>query len=417
MEQDKKRYGILAMAWIITFFVSAVSAFSVLSAGMTDSTTGILDTLGNPKFTSSQLANAYAIYQLCLAIVGIFAGRIVDKMGPRTVVFIGSLVFSLGWFITGFCDEIVEIYLAFGILAGSGAGMVYNPNVTAALRWFPDKRGLISGLLLASAALGPFTFSPVASTMIHTFGSSQTAFKIFGVVCVIFMAASALFLRKADDGYLPAGYTVPKIQANGMGPSIDFIWKEMLKSPLFYTLLFIFISATTAGNMFVGANYSIAQIQIGADASEAAMAVSICALANFGGRILFGYMTDKVGAVKSLIISLCITGITLVLMMFVRDLPFYIMAVSLIGIGFGAVMVIFPPLCGQIFGVKNLSTNYGFVFLGYAGSAFVGPRIAAYFKDYVGNFQGAYLIALGITFLGLLLVFLFCTLRKKKLAY
>lgn len=411
---DKKRYRILIAAWVITFFVSAVSAFSVLSAGMTSSQTGILDAMGKPKFTASQLANAYALYQLFLAIAGILAGRIVDKMGPRRVVFIGTIVFALGWFFTGFCTEMWQIYLVFGILAGSGAGMVYNPNVTAALRWFPDKRGLISGLLLAGAALGPFTFSPIANTIMSNAGNSQTVFRIFGILFILFMSSSALLLKRADDNYMPEGYQPPEVQVKKQVQSVDFNWKQMLQSPLFYIMLILFISATTAGNMFIGANYSIAQIQIGMDASSAAMAVSICALANFGGRILFGYLTDKLGAVKSLLISLCITGATLLLMLVANTPLLYILAVSLIGIGFGAVMVVFPPLCGQTFGIKNLSMNYGFIFLGYAGSAFIGPKIAAFFKDHVGNFQGAYLISIGITIFGVILTLVFSKIKAQK---
>lgn len=407
MNIDKKRYFILIAAWIITFMVSAVSAFSVLAAAATNIGTGVLDAAGNPKFDSSMFANAYALYQLCLAISGIFAGRVVDRIGPKKIVFAGVLLYSTGWFLTGFSTEMWQIYLLFGVVAGTGAGMVYNPNVTSALKWFPDKRGLMSGLLLASAALGPFTFSPIANTIILRFQSAQTAFIVFGAVFILTMGVSALFLQKANADYHPAGYVPPSITQSKLSVETDYNWKQMLTSPLFYLMLFVFICATTAGNMFVGANYSIAQIQVQADAASAAMAVSICALANFGGRILFGFLSDKIGGVKSLVISLCITAVSLLLMMRASTLALYILGVSLVGIAFGAVMVILPPLCAKTFGVKNLGMNYGFVFLGYAGSSFVGPRIAAYFKDYVGNFSGAYLIAVGITVLGLLLLLFF----------
>lgn len=415
MKKDVKRYSILVAAWIITFFVSAVSAFSVLSAAMTNINTGVLDAAGSAKFTSSMFANAYALYQLCLAVAGIFAGRIVDKIGPKRVVLTGVLLFSAGWFFTGLCTQMWQIYLVFGILAGTGAGMIYNPNVTAALKWFPDKRGLISGILLASAALGPFTFSPVATWIIGHFQNAQITFRIFGAVFVIVMGLSAFFLKKAEPKDLPAGYTPP--QADTSVPaaplSADYHWTSMLRSPLFYLMLFLFICATTSGNMFVGANYSIAQIQTGASAGSAAMAVSICALANFFGRLLFGWLVDRLGEAKSMVLSLCVTMLSLFLMMAADTLTLYIVAVSLVGIGFGAIMVIFPPLCGKTFGMKNLGMNYGFVFIGYAGSSFVGPRIAAYFKDNIGNFQGAYQIATGITVLGGILLLVFHRLNRQ----
>lgn len=416
MNMDKKRYFILTAAWIITFFVSAVSGFSVLSAAATNAATGVLNAAGDPKFTSSMMANAYAIYQLFLALTGIFAGRIVDKIGPKKVVLAGVAVFSAGWFLTGVCTEIWQIYLVFGVMAGAGAGAVYNPNVTSALKWFPEKRGLMSGILLASAALGPFTFSPVANMIVGHFGSAQTTFKIFGVVFIIAMGICALFLKKVEADYRPAGYIPPTpTQAKQQG-SNDYNWKQMLASPLFYLMLFLFICATTSGNMFVGANYSIAQMQIGAQPAAAAMAVSICALANFLGRIGFGVLIDKIGEIKSLIISLIITVFSLLLMMAANSLVLYIIGVSFVGIAFGAVMVILPPLCGKTFGTKNLGMNYGLVFLGYAGSSFVGPRIAAYFKDNIGSFMGAYQIAIGITIAGMILLLAFKLLSSKKSA-
>lgn len=174
MSKSKKvpnRWFIFTSAWIIIFLVASIAIFSVFSEPMTKL----------HGWSSADYNLAYSLYTLIFAIVAIFAGMITDRYGVKWLMYIGGLLFGLGWFLTASVTTIPMLYVTFSLIAGSGAGMMYNSALVTAMRWFPDKGGKISGLLLSSAAIGPFILSPIAAMIIERFGV-LVSFRILGIV-------------------------------------------------------------------------------------------------------------------------------------------------------------------------------------------------------------------------------------------
>ena len=381
---NKGRAVVLSAACVTMFFISSIALYSVVSKNL----------LAVYPEWSSALTWAFPVFQTIMAVTGIFAGRISDKIGPRNVVIAAAACYGLGWFMSGTVTEPWQFYLWFSLVAAIGNGLGYNPALTTGQKWFIDKKGLASGITLAASTAGPAVLSPVlASLLIPSLG-------IFGA-----LKASALFLKAPEAGWLPEGFEAPKGGAHA-GTFGDLNPGEMVKTPRFWVLIVTFAFAATAGTLLVGKVASIAAVQLFADPTSAAavalggVVVSVNTCANLVGRLSFGQIIDKLGAYKSLLISLVVTIVALVIMSMSFTQSMFFVALALLGFSFGALLVIYPPLTGGAFGTSNIGVNYGIMFLGYAASTWISQPITAvlYHAEagsaaYQQSFYGAIVIA------------------------
>lgn len=341
---NKGRAVVLSAACVTMFFISSIALYSVVSK----------NPLAVYPEWSSALTWAFPVFQTIMAVTGTFAGRISDKIGPRNVVIAAAVCYGVG----------------------------YNPALTTSQKWSIDKKGLASGITLAASTAGPAVLSPVlASPLIPSLGIFG-ALKALGVIFFVTIAASALFLKAPEAGWLPEGFEAPKGGAHA-GTFGDLTPGEMVKTPRFWILIVTFAFAATAGTLLVGKVASIAAVQLFADPTSAAavalggVVVSVNTCANLVGRLSFGQIIDKLGAYKSLLISLVVTIVALVIMSMSFTQSMFFVALALLGFGFGALLVIYPPLTGGAFGTSNIGVNYGIMFLGYAASTWISQPITA----------------------------------------
>lgn len=341
---NKGRAVVLSAACVTMFFISSIALYSVVSKNL----------LAVYPEWSSALTWAFPVFQTIMAVTGTFAGRISDKIGPRNVVIAAAVCYGVG----------------------------YNPALTTGQKWSIDKKGLASGITLAASTAGPAVLSPVlASPLIPSLGIFD-ALKALGVIFFVTIAASALFLKAPEAGWLPEGFEAPKGGAHA-GTFGDLTPGEMVKTPRFWILIVTFAFAATAGTLLVGKVASIAAVQLFADPTSAAavalggVVVSVNTCANLVGRLSFGQIIDKLGAYKSLLISLVVTIVALVIMSMSFTQSMFFVALAVLGFSFGALLVIYPPLTGGAFGTSNIGVNYGIMFLGYAASTWISQPITA----------------------------------------
>lgn len=341
---NKGRAVVLSAACVTMFFISSIALYSVVSKNL----------LAVYPEWSSALTWAFPVFQTIMAVTGTFAGRISDKIGPRNVVIAAAVCYGVG----------------------------YNPALTTGQKWSIDKKGLASGITLAASTAGPAVLSPVlASPLIPSLGIFG-ALKALGVIFFVTIAASALFLKAPEAGWLPEGFEAPKGGAHA-GTFGDLTPGEMVKTPRFWILIVTFAFAATAGTLLVGKVASIAAVQLFADPTSAAavalggVVVSVNTCANLVGRLSFGQIIDKLGAYKSLLISLVVTIVALVIMSMSFTQSMFFVALALLSFSFGALLVIYPPLTGGAFGTSNIGVNYGIMFLGYAASTWISQPITA----------------------------------------
>lgn len=372
------RWRVFAGVWIQSLFTSATAFFSLFALPLCDQF----------GWSSSDFSMAYTIYMFIYCAVGFLGGILAEKLQPRVAIYIGLALFAGGWILTGFANTIPFLYIAYGFIAGAGAGMIYPACLPTALKWFPDKSDSISGLVQAGAACGPFIMSPIAQMLIDNYGA-QSACKILGIIFLIGVGLVAWLIVPCPDGWRPEGWVPSSKQSKELNTK-DYNIPQMVKKPIFWVLLLMFIFANAAGTMMVSATSPIAQNQIGLSAMDAALCVSLMTLFNMFGRITFGFIYDKLKGWNSLLLVLVINGISMLMLTIADSYIYFILCIALVGFSFGGLLVVFAPMVKIIFGSKYYNRNYGLIFIGYGIGAFVGPKISASFYDATGSYVMGY---------------------------
>lgn len=390
--KEKNRMLIFSAAFIIIFCCSASAAFSVFAKPLQTATGG----------DSAQVAFTLTIYQFFMALFGILSGKIVDKSGPKMLMIIGGLVFGLGWALTAFASSIPMLYITTGFIAGAGNGLLYNPSLNTALKWFPEKKGTMSGILLGAASLGPLVLAKVGAILCEAFGTH--GFIYIGLAYIILVELVAWLVEAPNANWLPKNWSPAQQAANFVE---DVTPGEMIKTKTFWIMLVLFSLACTAGIMMIGSLSTIAQTQLSMDPITASNMVVINCLANLCGRLIIGKLCDKIGNAKTLALVLIITIIGLSGLYFAKgNTVVFVIFLILLGGAFGGVLVVYPPLTASQFGMKNQGINYGIMFFGYSIGSLFGPQIAANFvNNNAGSlaYSNVYLAAIGVAIIGLLL--------------
>ena len=359
IEMKNKKYLVFIASFCIIFSCAAISAFSVFKNHWTEST------------GSDNVGYALSVYQFTMACFGVIGGIVYDKIGPKKLMYVGGLLFGGGWLLSAFATNIWILYFTFGIIAGAGNGVMYSPALNTALRWFPDKKGTISGLLLCSASLGPLFLSQIGTALVNKFGS--TCFIYIGIFYLVLIWCVSWAMEVPSKEWEEANGVQKTVISDD---SKNYTPKEMLSKKIFWLLIVMFAIGNTAGLMMISNLSPIAQGQLAIAEGGAATLVSINCLANFSGRLIMGRLVDKLGEIKCLTIIYAVTMVSLFGLSMSSSVLMFTCFLVFLGAAFGGVLVVFPPLTSKTFGVKYAGTNYGLMFFGYSLSAFIGPFIA-----------------------------------------
>jgi len=396
------RWLILVAGFLFNFCISGTSAFSIFVNPVMQAT----------GWSQGSVTIAYTIYNIMVCVMGIVVGTMLGKISVRALIYTGSILFGLGWIVTGFASSVWMMYLGFGFISGAGGGCLYNFSVTNTTKWFPDKRGFVSGLLLGGAAIGPVFCAPVANAVLAS-GGVFNAYKIMGIIYLSIMLLAGWMVHTPPEGYIPEGWTPPQSAASTLF-SEGVNWRGMLKTPTFWMLYLLFVLACTPTMMMLGCVAKIGQEQAGMSAAQAALSVSLLAIFNFCGRLLFGMVSDKLGRYKTLLIALCINFAAILGLSQMKTAVPFMFVMCLISMCGSALLVMFPPITSEQFGAKHVGLNYSIIFSAYSITGLIGPQIASLFKEKTGAYTGALIVAAIGTALAVLL--LLATMKRSKRA-
>lgn len=400
------RWMVFAAGFVFNFVLSGTSAFSILSKALND--TG--------EWDGWDIALAYSLYNIMIAIFGIVIGALGTRIKARPLMYFGSTMFAAGWLISSLSgSNHLLFYLGFGIIAGIGGGSLYNFTVTNTLKWFPDKRGLISGILLGAATTGPITVAPFTTWLL----SHVDAYKVFMVLGFIYLALTFLvgwMVHIPAPDYKPEGWE-PATAGTANVTGEDKNWKEMLSTSRFWMLWVIFAFANTPAMMMLSSVTAIGDAQAKFTTGQATAVVMLMAIANFLGRMGFGAISDRIGRYWTLLLALGIDIVAILSLSVITNAYFFIGVVMVIGACGGALLVLFPPITSEAFGVKNSGLNYSIMFTAYSAAALIGGKLASAYKA-SGDYTGAFVIAgvlMGIALLILAFVITRVTKEKKSI--
>ncbi len=333
-------------------------------------------------WTRTQTSRTFTIAVVCFALTFIFAGRLQDRKGPRIPALAGSVLVSLGFFLTSFTTSLTALYVFFGVIVGIGNGFGYATPTPVGSKWFPDKRGLVVGLMVGGYGGGQAIFGSLANYWLIPSLGWRTTFQILAVVFFLMTMAGTMLLKNP-----PAGYRPPNWQpAAGAAASVDIPTGEFVKMPAFYAMWIAYCLGTTSGLMTISQLVPFANSS-GLGANVATIALVVSAIGNAGGRILSGAMSDKFGRLNTLKIMVLVSALAMPSLFLFRQqaVLFWIFVIAVYWC-YGTQLSVFASTTADFFGTKNFGMNYGVLFTAWGAAGILGPLIAGYvydaFKDY-----------------------------------
>lgn len=410
MELTKKRWIILIASCFINLCIGSIYAWSVFSAPMAK----YLSSITGINLTPGSLAIVFTVANSVGPITMITGGKINDMFGPKKVIFVGGLLFGGGMILSGFAHGLGTLVLAYGIVTGLGIGMVYGCTISNSIKFFPDKRGLVGGITTAAYGLSSVIIPPIANVLINKVGVTS-AFKLIGIAFLIIVCVASFFIDKCPANFVPEGWTPPVSKAGKVNKN-DKDWKGMLTSPVFYVMIILLTCGGFYGLMCTSQASPVAQKMIGMSATAATTVVSVLALFNTAGRIVAGYISDKIGRINTLAAAfvLSIVGLACLYFSGKGDVMTFYIGISIIGVCFGSLMGVFPGFTADQFGVKNNSVNYGIMFIGFAVAGYFGPTVMRNVYAADNSYQRAFVIAAVLVVVGFALTFVYRFVNKKE---
>ena len=342
----------------------------------------------------------------------------VDRYGPRFIVAIGGILVGLAWIINSRADSLTMLY-AGGIIGGVGAGIVYGTASGAALKWFPDRRGLAAGLTAAGFGAGSaLTIIPIAN---HIKASGyQSAFFIWGILqgAVVLVCAYLMRAPQKDD-------LVEVTVAETSQTTQDFTPIEMLKTPAFY-LLYVMMTMLAMGGLMATAqlgpiakDFKVADNPVslfGLTMAALPFALSLDRILNGLTRPFFGWVSDHIGRENTMFIAFGLEGFAIYLLITFAHIPaLFVIFSGLTFFGWGEIYSLFPAICGDLFGRKFATTNYGLLYTAKGTASLLVP-IGSLIAGSTGNWYPIFMLAIACDWVGALLaLFVLKPLRKKWL--
>jgi len=343
-------------------------------------------------------------FMICIGMIGIaaaFGGTLVDKKGPKFVATIGGVLFGIGTLLAGLADAIGSIwllYLGFGFIAGLGNGFGYITPIATLIRWFPDKRGLVTGLAVMGFGGGAFFMGKIAPPMVISMGVANT-FYIWGVIFLVLVPLAAQLYKNPPKGWLPAGFT-PKA-TSGVSAADSFTFDEAFKTPQWWMLWAMLFLNVSAGLGLISQLSPMAQDVVRKSNPEMAAAAlalvggSILAYAsifNGLGRLLWAWTSDAIGRKNVFIIMFITQAILYVLLPQIdNQLIFTVVACYLLAC-YGGGFATMPAFAADSFGPGYIGKVYGIMLTAWGAAGIVGPLVFAQIKGIAVYVAAALLI-------------------------
>lgn len=341
-------------------------------------------------------------------VLGIFVcgsaigGMIQDKLSPKPVIVGGGILLGIGMVLASFttADKAWWLWLTYGVIGGFGMGATYPTIIACSQKWFPDRRGLITGLIVSALGFGGFIFTPIARYLIEYRGVLET-FVWFGVIFIVVCVLGAQFISNPPAGYKPEGWNPPVAAAGKVVQ--NFTTPEMLRTPQFYIVTITLMLSCAAGLMVIPFA-KVLGVKGGLSDAAATSGVMIISLFNSFGRLFWGAISDKLGRKNTVIGLLIIAGVS-ILFLAKAQMYLILVLVAITAFAYGGYLGVFPALTADFWGLRNMGMNYGLVLLGFGVAAVASPFIAGYIQDVTGGFHISFLITSISSFLGAILIF------------
>ena len=396
-EKSKNRYLILTMGMIIQFCAGIIYLWSVFREPTA--------THLNWAESAASLTSSVMLAMFVLGIIS--GGRLQDKIGPMAASLIGSAMIGAGMMCTALVTAEAPwlVYVTYGIIGGLGVGTVYTSTIAAVQKWFPDRRGFASGMIVGAFGLSLVVFAPLAKSLLAKMGA-PTTFLIFGIGFFVVCGLCSFAIQNPPEGYLPKGY-VPTI---ALGAKRQYSPGEIIKTKQFYLLLCGLLFTLPAYFILNPIFLSLGSAR-GLSDELAVLGVALTGISSALGRLIVSWASDKIGR-KAAMAS--VAGLILIasLVMIVAESVLFLVCIMFISFGFGGAASAYSVMTAESFGTKYGGMNFGLVMVGFGISALVFPIISNTLTA-SGNYSTSFILSAATCVVAVVLVVMMKNPGKK----
>jgi oxalate/formate antiporter len=320
---------------------------------------------------------------------------LVDRYGPRLLISVGALMSGGGWVLSSYVDNLWALYFTYGVICGFGTGIIYVGIIGLMVRWFPDRRGLATGLAAAGYGFGAFFTSFPIDSMIKSSGYAHTLV-VWGIIQGVIGIVAAQWLRVPPEGWLPEGYSPATATTTQTGRS--YTPREMLKNPVFW-LLFVMMSMMSTSGLMVTSNvgpfareYKVAEVLV-LGMAALPLSLTLSRVTNGLTRPFFGWVSDHIGREMTMFVAFTLEAVAiLVLFAFIDQPALFVVLTGLVFFGWGEIFSLFPSTLTDTFGPRYAATNYGFLYIAQGVGSILGGPAAAYLKQITGSWNAVFIV-------------------------
>jgi OFA family oxalate/formate antiporter-like MFS transporter len=350
-------------------------------------------------WTRAQTSWAATIGLVMLATWYVIAGRLHDLRGPRIVAAIGGVLFSLGFLLASFTQSLLMFYLTAGFLAGTGSGFGYVVPTSVGSKWFPDKRGLIIGLMVGGFGAGSGIFGPLATALIAELGWRAT-FRIYSLLFFVMTMTATWLVRNPPAGYRPPGWNPSAVRA-AASSGVDVPASEMVRTRTFWILWIAFCLGTAAGTMIISQLVPFAR-NAGHSAAAAAFALTVGAIGSASGRVLSGWMSDHAGRLNTIRVMLTVQAFAMPALFLLREnITLFYALLAVVYYTYGTQLSVYASTSADFWGTKNVGFNYGLLLLAWGVASILGPFLGGRVFVLTNEYRWAFYIAAAVSVVAL----------------
>lgn len=335
-------------------------------------------------------------------------GFLVDRFGPKGLLGTGAVLTGLSWVLAAQVTSLAGLYLTYGLLGGIGTGVIYVGVVGLMVQWFPDKRGLATGLVAAGYGFGAILTTFPISDVMKAQGYQHALFT-FGIIFGVVGLLAALGLKRPSAEWEAAAMAREQARHPDMETAKSSTPRQMLGTPVFWLLFIMMTMMSTSGLMVIsqmGAfakDFGITAVTVFGLAALP-LALTIDRFTNGLTRPFFGWLSDLIGRENTMVIAFALEGVAMLLWLQLRGDPMlFVLLSGVVFFGWGEIFSLFPSTLTDIFGPEHATTNYGFLYMAQGVGSVLGGPIAALIYESSHSWSGVFYLVIGMNFLTALL--------------
>jgi len=372
------RWTIAIAGVLLQVALGAVYAWSVFRAPLTKQF----------GWSISEVTLTFTITIFVLGIAAFFGGLWLNRKGPRVVALTGGFLYGLGVFLASFSDhKLWWLYLSYGVIGGIGLGFSYIVPVAVLVRWFPDRRGLITGIAVGGFGAGALVTAPVATRLIQSVGVLQT-FAYLGIAFLVVTVAAGYFMQNPPEGWKPEGWAPTASQASQRS-SRDYTLGEALRTWQWWALWLLLFLNTSAGISVISQESPLFQELARVSAAAAAGMVGVASIGNALGRVFWAWASDSITRRATFVVMFLGQTVLFWTLSDINSAAVLTLVAFVILMCYGGGFGTMPAFTADYFGSKNVGPIYGLMLTAWGCASAFGPLLIAHMRQLDGVYRGA----------------------------